>query len=106
VSTFYLLPPRPLLGEQFARYLQEMFPGLEWPSDRWGELADLLRTVAAAEPDVFIVHREELPEGESQAQALRDGFGAEAGDEVIELRSGPRAGELTANRWRLELAGW
>jgi len=46
MSTFYLLPPRPLLGECFASYLQPLFPGLQWTGAACTELADIL---AAAE---------------------------------------------------------
>jgi hypothetical protein len=34
------------------------------------------------------VFREELPDGTTPADALRDGFGAEPGDEVVEVRVG------------------
>jgi hypothetical protein len=101
VSTFYLLPPRPYLGEHFAAYLQEVFPGLTWDSDVWANLADGLAAAATARPGVYVVHREELPDGEDPTQALADGFGAEAGDEVIELRAADRPGRLAARRWRV-----
>jgi hypothetical protein len=35
-------------------------------------------------------------------QALVNGFGAEVGDEVIEVRPGGRPGEIIARRWRVE----
>jgi hypothetical protein len=102
VSTFYLLPPRPIMGERFAAYLGTLFPGVDWSTRTWPELADLLGTTLARHADVFVVYREELPQGESPAQALRDGFGAETGDEVVEVRPGAKPGELTARRWLLE----
>jgi hypothetical protein len=101
VSTFYLLPPRPFLGECFAGYLRPLFPGQEWTRAAWTKLADALAETLACQADTYVVHREELPEGESPARALADGFGAEPGDEVVEIRSGTRPGELTARRWRL-----
>jgi hypothetical protein len=99
MSTFYLLPPRPLLGERFAGFLGQLFPGLSWDAGRWPELADVVGA-AVRQPDVYLVHREELGD-EDPERALRDGFGAESGDEVVEVRVGPRPGELTARRWRL-----
>jgi hypothetical protein len=101
VATFYLLPPRPFLGEHFADYLQTLFPGLSWDGPTWTELGESLGAAVGQHPDVYVVYREDLPEGEDPARALADGFGAEAGDEVIEVRSGFRPGELTARRWRL-----
>lgn len=101
MSQFYLLPSRPELGERFAGYLRELFPGLEWPSNAWADLAEELGAVAARRPDVFVVYREELPEGEDPATALTDAFGAESGDEVVEILAGKRPGELHARRWRV-----
>ncbi len=102
MSTFYLLPPRPLLGERFAEHLQLLFPGLLWNSASWSGLADLLATAAASLPDVFVVHREDLPDGEPLPQALIHGYGAEAGDEIIEVRLGIRPGEVSTRRWLLD----
>jgi hypothetical protein len=101
MSVFYLLPPRPYLGECFARYLRMLFPGLEWTSDSWLELADTLEAAVGDRAGVFVVYAEELPEDEEVDRALADEFGAEDGDEVIEVRAGSRPGELCARRWRL-----
>jgi hypothetical protein len=98
MSTFYLLPPRPYLGEHFAGYLQGLFPGLHWDSAVWANLAEGLAAAATCHAGVYVVYREELPEGEDPARALADGFGAEPGDEVIELRAG-RPGEWAVRRW-------
>jgi hypothetical protein len=101
MSTFYLLPPRPLLGERFAGFLQTLFPGLDWDCAMRINLADALGEAAASHPDVFVIYREDLPEGETPSHALVEGYGAEAGDEVIEIRAGISAGEMTARRWKV-----
>lgn len=101
MSTFYLLPPRPLLGARFTEHLQPLFPGLDWTRTTPAALADLLSQAVSSLPDVFVVFREELADGEEPGQALRDGFGAEAGDEVVEVRPGANASALTARRWRV-----
>jgi hypothetical protein len=101
VSTFYLLPPRPLLGERFAGFLQSLFPGLDWDCSMRLNLAEALGDAASSHPDVFVVYREDLPEGDPPARALAEGFGAEAGDEVIEVRAGGSPGEMTARRWKV-----
>ena len=102
MSTFYLMPPRLLLGDRFADYLKTVFPGLDWSRSSPFELAELLTTAVARHPDVYVIYREELAEGEATDTALQNGFGAEAGDEVIEIRPGARPGDLTARRWRVE----
>ena len=101
VSTFYLLPAKAVLGAGFAGYLGQVFPGLDWSVLPARVLTDLLGAAAAYHPEVYLVHRDELPDGDDLAGALADGFGAEAGDEVVEVRLGPTPGELQARRWRL-----
>ena len=102
MSTFYLLPPRPLLGDRLARFLQSVLPGLDWDCAARGRLAEGLGAAAVEGAGVYVVYRDDLPPGEPPARALVDGFGAEAGDEVIEVRPSGAAESLTARRWRIE----
>lgn len=103
MATFYLLPPRPLLGRHFAAYLASLFPGLDWTRSDPSQLAELLETTTAGHDGIFLIYREELTSGVETAVALREDFGAESGDEVVELRAGARPGELTAQRWQVEM---
>ena len=104
MSVFYVLPPRPLLAEHFTDYLRPLFPGLDFAPPARLNLTEVLAAAATCHPDVFVVFREELPDGETTRQALQDGFGAEEGDEVVEVRAGNRPGELMARRWQLRAA--
>jgi hypothetical protein len=97
MSLFFVLPPRPLLGEHFAAYLRGLFPGLDWDVGARSELAEVVAAVISR-PDLYVVFREELPAGESTHAALIDGFGAEPGDEVVEVKAGSRPGELLTRR--------
>lgn len=101
MSIFYLMPPRPFLGDRFADFLQTLFPGVAWDSSSRLILAEQLGEAAAARGDVYVIYREDLPHQESAAQALVGGFGAEAGDEVVEVRPGGRPGEVITRRWRI-----
>ena len=85
MATFYLLPPRPLVEDTLAQSAGTFLPGL--PPTGGPELTAALESAVGRRPDVFLVFREELPDGVT-ADALRDGFGAEAGDEVVEVRAG------------------
>jgi hypothetical protein len=104
MSTFYVLPPRPVLGDRFAAFLQLIFPGLRWDTGMRANLADALGQAAISHPDVYVVYREDLPPGEPVMRALVDAFGAEPGDTVIEVRASGLSAELTAAHWRVEAA--
>jgi hypothetical protein len=101
MALFYLMPPRPFLGQCLASTLRALFPGLEWGAATWSELADMLAATTQLHDGVYVVFREELPDGEDVDRALADGFGAEPGDEVVEVRAGSRPGELRIFRRRL-----
>jgi len=87
MARFYLLPSRAALGRQFNDFLATAFPGLRYPSADWADLAEALGAAATAQRDVFVVFREDLPDVEP-VTALTDGFGAEPGDDVIEIHAG------------------
>jgi hypothetical protein len=101
MSTFYLLPPRPVLGARFADYLSTMLPGLNWAGLGWPELVEMLSAAASRHQDVYFVYREDLPDGQEPAQALTESFGAEAGDEVVEVDPGFNRGPANTRRWQL-----
>ena len=98
MSTFYVLPPRPLPARAFADFLRGLLPGLDLARLTWGELADTLGGLLRGQDDVYLLHREDLPEGADAAEALAHGFGAEAGDAVIEVGA---AAPGAVRRWRL-----
>jgi hypothetical protein len=100
MAQFYLLPPRTIVGEALSWFLRDWLPGMPRVNDCGVDLADAIQLVAAQRPDMYLIFREDLPDAEDPAQALRDGFGAEPGDEVFELRmTGP--GEVRSRSWRL-----
>ncbi len=107
MSLFYVMPPRPVLGDCLAGILHAFFPGLAWDAATRSSLADWLGSAAielGGADDVYVVHREDLPAGEALRQALENGYGAREGDEVVEVRPGARPGEMTTRRWRLSAA--
>jgi hypothetical protein len=102
MSIFYLMPPRPFVGDRLADLLHSLFPGLDWDIASRDSLAVTLGEVAGARADVYVIYRDDLPREEAPAQALVDGFGAEPGDEIVEVRPGGRPGEILSRRWRIE----
>jgi len=103
MAVFYVLPPRTQAGDHFAAYLRELFPGLDWDARERLNLADGLLAAAAARPEVFVVFRDELPGGAATPSSLADAFGAEPGDEVIEVRLAG-VDELAPSRWQIRRA--
>lgn len=101
MSVFYLLPPRGALADRLARILQPLLPGIDWDSRTRLGLAEAFGGAAAAYHDVYVVYREDLPAGEPAHLALTHSFGAEAGDEVIEVRLGARPEDWSSARWRI-----
>jgi hypothetical protein len=101
MSLFYLLPPRTVLGDRLAGFLRSILPGLDWDVAMRANLAEAVGAAAGVHADVYVVYRDDLPVGELPGRALVDGFGAEPGDEVVEVRSEGRTGDLVSRRWRV-----
>lgn len=90
MATFYVLPPRSVLDSALGDVLARVLPGLPLPADTWDAIVNQLASAADWPSDIFLVTRDDLPDGEPVGEALAAGFGAEPGDRVIEL--GARAG--------------
>ena len=92
MATFYLLPPRACLDDAIGGLLSKLLPGLPLPVDTWDTLTDRLASAGNWPDDVYLVPRDDLPDGQPAADALTAAFGAEPGDRVIEvgLNGGPR----------------
>ncbi len=100
MATFYVLPARPLVEQMMDRMLAECLPTLPSPLIPLDQFTDLVRDHAERKPNIFVVYRDELPEGTDILEGLRDAFGAESGDDVIELHWGPN-GRIRARSTRL-----
>jgi hypothetical protein len=86
MATYFLLPPRPSMGEHFATYLERLFPGQKWNGQEWQELAEMLGSLLARRPEVYVVFGEDLPVDTDPEEALAAGYGAEVGDEIVEIK--------------------
>ncbi len=84
MATFYVLPPRACLDDAVSALLARLLPGVAPPADAWERLAESV--AAALPPDVYIVPRDDLPDGVAVGAALADGFGADEFDRVVEVR--------------------
>ena len=101
MSTFYLVPPRRFLAEHLASYLNGLFPGLNWTGPNSSELVEALDGVISEHSDVYVVHREDLPQIPDLGLALAEAFGAENGDRVIEVEIGAGASKPTTRSWQV-----
>jgi hypothetical protein len=96
MSTFYLLPPRRVVAQYLAVALGIPPELAEDNASLWNEAAETLsRAVEAA--GAFVVYRDDLPPGEDPVCALAHGFGAEVGDEIIEIHPA----DASIRRWPL-----
>ena len=98
MATFYLLPPRAILEQAIGDVLARLLPGLPIPAETWEAVTNGIGSVAGWPVDVFLVPRDDLPEGEPVGEALAAAFGAEPGDRVIEVSRGPAG----ARSWILD----
>jgi hypothetical protein len=83
MATFYLLPPRACLEQALGDLFGKLLPGLALPADAWDAVAQQF-AVAAGWHEVFLVPRDEVPDGDP-VRALADGYGAEPGDRVVDV---------------------
>ena len=104
MSTFYVLPARPVLGQRFAELLAGVFPGTDWPSEDWSDLAEALGAAAMSQADIYVVYAEDLPASHSVEFGLMEHFGAEPGDEVIEVKPERSLAECKVQKWRVNEA--
>lgn len=97
MATFYLLPSRRTFGQRFGEFLGTAFPGLHWQHHTWPDLAEAVAAFASIQPGAYVVFREDLAdELQPEASIVRD-FGAEPGDEIIEVHAPGSAGR----RWHI-----
>ena len=85
MATFYLLPPRSCLEQALGEVLTRLLPGLPLPAESWEVVTDRVGAAASWPDDVFLVPRDDLPDGEPVGGALAAAFGAESGDRVVEV---------------------
>jgi hypothetical protein len=101
MARFYVLPPRSVVADCMARSLRLSLPGLPIPVYTMEDLLDVLQSSYDEEMEVFVIFREEVPDGMDLEIAMADAFGADCGDEITELRL-TAAGHLASRSWRLE----
>jgi hypothetical protein len=104
MAVFYVLPARTVLGECLARMLRPFVPGVALDQDACADLVESLVSGSTGGEEYYVVHREDLPDGEEVNEALREGFGAEDGDRVVLVSIGPRPEEPQVKVWDLKAA--
>jgi hypothetical protein len=104
MATFYLLPPRACLEECVTELLGRLLPGLPLPAETWDALVGHFAAAAGWPDDIFLIPRDDLPDGEPIPAALAAGFGAEPGDRVVEVGV-PRPGTTPVRAWVLRPGG-
>ena len=93
MAVFYILPPRPLFGEYLKRLLQPYLPGLTLDRTSCVELFEAIASASLESNDIFLVHRDDLPDDSSIQSNLIDGYGADPGDKIIQVGIGSSPNE-------------
>lgn len=99
MSTFYVMPSRLLLGQVFGEFLASLFPGLSWNRFEWEDLGEALGTAARIQPEVYVLFREDLANEDDLPGSLERDFGAELGDQIIEVSVGE--GGPNVRHWQI-----
>lgn len=99
MAVFYVLPPKEHFEHAVAEFLKPWLPGCPVGPEAARALLAAVVGEPADDSSAFVVHREELPGLGDAVDDLVIGFGAECGDEAIEIvREGSR---ITAKRHRI-----
>ncbi len=85
MATFYVLPSRHQLGQRCNEWLATLLPGVAWPRSDWPQLAELLVSAVQDRPGFFVVFREDGDDRLPLRLMLARDFGAEPGDDVVEI---------------------
>jgi len=101
MSLFLVLPPRPVFAKVLEHAVGKTLPGVPGvPLASAGpELTEAVTEALSRQPDLYVLFREDLQDDDDVPGSLREGFGAENGDEVIELRLSAEQA-LQARSWR------
>jgi hypothetical protein len=83
MATFYLLPARAELARRWTAYFRQWLPSLP---DASAETVEKVVQAVVRQPEVYVVFADDLPAGGDVTASLRDGFGADTGDRVIDVR--------------------
>ncbi len=103
MAFFYLMPSRSTVGERFAVLLHEWFPGQAWDLQHPAELAERLAEGVQKRDDTFVVFQEDLADDLPIERVLQRDFGADVGDDVIDVRLGSHLLDTQSHHWRIGL---
>ena len=99
MATFYLLPPRECLEHAVGQFVNRILPGVPVPESLWACLVEHLVGLPNSQPMQFVIHREDLPGLGSLDRDLVEGFGAEAGDRIVEVGLATSGQNPTVREW-------
>lgn len=85
MATFYVIPPRECLEQALVEFLGRVLPGVPTSPAVVEAFLGALELEANRAEDVFFIHREDLGGFDDPVRELIEAFGAEPGDQVIEI---------------------
>ena len=104
MATYYLLPPRECLEHAVGQFVNRILPGVPIPESLWACLVEHLVGLPSAHSARYVIHREDLPGMGSLDRDLVEGFGAEAGDRVVEVGLATHGQNPIVREWVMPVA--
>lgn len=104
MATFYLLPPRECLEHAVGQFVNRILPGVPVPESLWACLVEHLVGLPNSHSARYVIHREDLPGLGSLDRDLVEGFGAEAGDRIVEVGLATHGQNPTVQEWVMPVA--
>jgi hypothetical protein len=88
MSRFIILPPREVIEHHLATFVGGWLPGVPLPVDLWQTLLNAAIGYPTDDSPFYVIHRCELPSSGSIMEDVMELYGAESGDEIIEITPG------------------
>lgn len=100
MAVFYVLPPRAMVAERAGLEWSRMFPGLD-VNEAVAAMLPYITDTLEERADVHVIFREDLVGEQDTMMELIDGFGAESGDQLVEVRWPEVTAVPSVRVWRI-----
>jgi hypothetical protein len=104
MATFYVLPPRECLEQALSQFCGQVLPGMPVPVDLCEQFLTHWANGLSEMSESLCLHREDLPATGDMQTDLVEAFGAEVGDQVVEIAWSGGSAPAPVRTWTIDLA--